>query len=151
MHTTLSLCRYYSRMLPGLAVMFVLLGSAAGAEDNLQATRDVYQVVILRRGPKARSFTQDELRKMEAAHQAFLQRQVDSGKLVAIGPFADQADPTYRGMCLYRAGGVEEARKLAEGDPAVVAGRVRVEVMTWMTPRGWLAFPLLAGATSSAP
>lgn len=151
MHPSASLRRFQNALRLGWAAMFVLWAGTARAEDAVQASRESYQVVILRRGPKASSFTQEELRKMEAEHQAFLQRQLESGKLVAIGPFANQEDPTYRGMCLYRAGSVAEARKLAEGDPAVAAGRVRVEVMTWVTPKGWLAFPLLAGFTSAAP
>ena len=53
-------------------------------------------------------------------------------------------------MCLYQAGSVAEARRLAEADPAVQSGRVRVEVMTWMTVQGALAFPFRPNAPSSA-
>jgi hypothetical protein len=44
-------------------------------------------------------------------------------------------------MCVYRVGSIDEARKLAEDDPAVKAGRLRVEVMTWYVQKGYMAFP----------
>jgi hypothetical protein len=40
-------------------------------------------------------------------------------------------------MCLY-ATGLEETRALAAEDPAVLAGRLSVEVLTWLTPKGLL-------------
>jgi hypothetical protein len=36
--------------------------------------------------------------------------------------------------------GLEEARALAEQDPAVGAGRLAVEVLTWYFPRGEVEF-----------
>ncbi len=147
-------------MILRVAALIVLFsGSAALADEKAGAPpvpaastngRDAYQVVILRRGPKAADFTKAELQKMEGAHQAHLQQLMESGRLLVVGPFADQADPSYRGMCLYQAGSVAEARRLAEADPAVQSGRVRVEVMTWMTVQGALAFPFRANAPSSA-
>jgi hypothetical protein len=44
-------------------------------------------------------------------------------------------------VCLYRVGSVEEARKLAEQDPAVQAGQLRVEAMTWWYGKGYMTFP----------
>lgn len=148
-------------MILRVAALIVLFsGSAALADEKAVAAppvpaastngRDAYQVVILRRGPKAADFTKAELQKMEGAHQAHLQQLMESGRLLVVGPFADQADTSFRGMCLYQAGSVAEARRLAEADPAVQSGRVRVEVMTWMTVQGALAFPFRANAPSSA-
>ena len=61
--------------------------------------------------------------------------------MVVAGPFAEQDDKTAEGLCLYRTGSVAEARSLAEADPAVKAGRLRVEAMTWYTEKGALTFP----------
>jgi hypothetical protein len=52
-------------------------------------------------------------------------------------------------MCLYRAP-LEEARRLAEQDPAVKAGVLQVEVFTWYVEKGALAFPI-AEAMHPAP
>jgi hypothetical protein len=46
-----------------------------------------------------------------------------------------------RGLTLFRVGSLEDARRLAEDDPAVRAGRLVVEVMTWLCPRGTMARP----------
>jgi len=44
---------------------------------------------------------------------------------------------------------VPAARRLAEADPAVAAGRLEVEVMTWYTQKGALAFPLFEELSAS--
>jgi hypothetical protein len=62
---------------------------------------DSLTLVILRRGPKASEFSDEEL-------------------------------------------DFEETRELAEQDPSVQVGRLAVEVMTWGTPKGELAFPRLS-------
>ncbi len=56
------------------------------------------------------------------------------------GPLVDQPDDSWRGMCLYRVGSLTEARRLAELDPAVRAGRFCVEVMHWYTEKGLFTF-----------
>ena len=52
----------------------------------------------------------------------------------------DQSDPTMRGMSVYTVG-PDEARRLAEQDPAVRAGRFRVDVARWAVAAGRIAFP----------
>jgi hypothetical protein len=39
-----------------------------------------------------------------------------------------------RGLAFYRTGSLGDARRLAEQDPAVRAGRLAIEVMTWWCP-----------------
>ena len=51
------------------------------------------------------------------------------------GPFSEQPDETWRGFCLYTVE-LAEARRLAESDPSVQAGRMAVDVMAWWTARG---------------
>jgi len=65
----------------------------------------------------------------------------ESGKMVIAGPFSNQADPAFRGACIYRVATPEEARSLAEQDPIVKAGQLRVEVMTWWVGKGYMTFP----------
>lgn len=100
-----------------------------------------YQLVLLRRGPRATEIPESELEAIQKAHIGHLDKMAEEGAIVAAGPFDDQSDDSFRGMCLYRVGSVEEARTLAEQDPAVKAGRLRVEVMTWMTAKGYVTFP----------
>ncbi len=100
---------------------------------------DQYAFVLLRRGPRAAEFTDEELGVLQAAHLAHLDGLTARGKLVAGGPFSDQSDESLRGFCLY-ATSLDEARELAESDPSVRAGRMAVDVMTWWTKKGSVSF-----------
>ncbi len=97
--------------------------------------------MLLERPAKPTEYPEAKLQEIQAAHLAHLRRMAREGHLVVAGPFDDQDDLGKRGLALYRVGGVEEARRLAEADPAVRAGRLKVEVMTWYTEKGALAFP----------
>lgn len=101
---------------------------------------DRYSFVLLRRGPRALEFSEEELDRLQAAHLAHLDAMRERGVLLAAGPFRDQEDETFRGICIYRTG-LEETRELANSDPSVQAGRMRVEVVTWLTEAGAVAFP----------
>ena len=57
------------------------------------------------------------------------------------GPVSDQPDPSLRGLTFYRTGSLEEARRLAEADPAVRAGRLAVDIMIWYCPPGTMREP----------
>ena len=46
-----------------------------------------------------------------------------------------------RGLTFFCVGSVAEARRLAEDDPAVRAGRLAVDVMTWWCPAGTMTRP----------
>lgn len=98
---------------------------------------DAYTFVLLRRGPRAADYTDEELEEIQAGHLAFLDEMRDQGHLLLSGPFRDQEDETKRGFCVYRTG-VEQTRALTEQDPAIKAGRLNVEVMTWLTRKGAL-------------
>ena len=101
---------------------------------------DRYSLVLLRRGPRALEFSEEELDRLQAAHLAHLDAMRERGALLSAGPFRDQEDETFRGICIYRTG-LEETRELANSDPSVQAGRMRVEVVTWLTPAGEVVFP----------
>jgi uncharacterized protein YciI len=101
---------------------------------------DRYTLVLLRRGARALDFSEEELEKLQAQHLAYLDAMRQRGVMLVGGPFDDQADETFRGMSLYRTD-LEETRRLAEADPSVQAGRMAVDVMTWLTQKGELAFP----------
>jgi uncharacterized protein YciI len=86
---------------------------------------DAYTFVLLRRGPRANDFADDELEELQRGH------------LVLAGPFRDQEDETKRGFGIYRTG-LEETQRLTDQDPSVRAGRMAVEAMTWLTEKGTL-------------
>ena len=111
------------------------------AADTAPVEMEAYQLVLLKRPANRPELPEERVAEIQKAHMAHLERLALEGRIVAAGPFGDQDDPAMRGLALYRVGSVEEARRLAEEDPAVQAGRLEVEVMTWYTAKGWVVFP----------
>jgi uncharacterized protein len=81
------------------------------------------------------------LERIQQEHLAYHARLRESGHVVTNGPLTDQPDESLRGLTFYRTGSLEEARRLAEADPAVKAGRLAVEVMNWYCAPGNMRLP----------
>jgi len=114
----------------------------AAAPAAQQVEFESYQLVLLQRPEHPREYAADKLEEIQQAHLAHLRHLAEAGKLVVAGPFDNQPDPRLRGLALFRVGSIEEARQLAESDPAVKAGRLEVVVMTWYTEKGAMTFPI---------
>ena len=84
---------------------------------------------------------EQELDALQTRHLAYRAELARQGVLVANGPFAEQSDPSYRGMSVFACDAAEAAR-LSDGDPSVAAGRLTYDVMEWWVRAGSLAFPL---------
>jgi uncharacterized protein YciI len=102
---------------------------------------EAYELVFLRRPENAPAYDDAELERIQHEHLAHHGRLRESGHVVTNGPVSDQPDPALRGLTFYRTGSLEEARQLAEADPAVVAGRLTIEIMTWYCPPGTMTRP----------
>jgi uncharacterized protein len=100
-----------------------------------------YELVILRRPANATEYDDETLDRIQADHLRFHARLREAGQVVTNGPVRDQPDESMRGLTFYRVGSVEEARRLAEQDPSVQAGRLVVDVMTWLCPAGTMVQP----------
>jgi uncharacterized protein YciI len=98
-----------------------------------------FSFVLLRRGPRAQEFSEEELDRLQEAHLGHLKDMKERGVMAVAGPFSEQPDDTWRGFCLYTVD-LEEARRLAEEDPSVQAGRMAVEVFSWWTKKGAISF-----------
>jgi uncharacterized protein YciI len=96
-----------------------------------------YSFVLLKRGPRAMEFSDEELDRLQAEHLGHLNAMRERGAMLIAGPFSEQPDDSLRGFCLYKSS-LEETRRLAESDPSVQAGRMAVDVMTWWTGLGAL-------------
>lgn len=134
-----------SEMFAALCALAVTLLPALPAHADPQkgdTQFESYQLILLRRRPDAPKLSDADSQALQKKHLAHLTKMAEAGKLVVAGPFEHQDDETLRGLCLYRVGSLDEARKLAEQDPAVQAGRLRVEAMTWWTEKGALTFPV---------
>jgi hypothetical protein len=98
---------------------------------------DAYTVVFLRRPPDAPRLSEEELDQLQLEHLAFNARMRAEGHAVITGPLRGQADESLRGIDVFRTS-VEETRKLLQQDAMVKAGRLAVEVCTWLMPAGAL-------------
>jgi uncharacterized protein len=107
---------------------------------GVPATFDVRTVVYLRRGEHPPELDDEASTALHHAHLAHLADLGRRGIVAANGPLLDQSDSTMRGMSVYTVG-PDEARRLAEQDPAVRAGRFRVDVARWAVAAGRIAFP----------
>jgi uncharacterized protein YciI len=92
-----------------------------------------YYLVFLLKGPN-RGQDSTEAAKIQEAHLAHLTKMYNEGKMAIAGPLLDDQD--LRGICVYDVKTLEEAKALAEADPAVKTGRLKVEVHPWMSMRG---------------
>lgn len=109
---------------------------AAEAPPNMEK----YYVVLLKRPANAPHLDDAAKEALQKQHLGHLRAMYEAGKLVLAGPFDEQRDETLRGMCLYRVASLDEARKLAESDPAVKAGRLVVEAFAWWVEKGAVSF-----------
>jgi len=100
---------------------------------------DRYTVTLLMLRPDAPEMTEDEAGELQDRHLAHGADLQDQGIILARGPLTDQDDPRFRGLSIWSVD-AETAREHAERDPAVLAGRLSVQVQTWMMPAGNLRF-----------
>src|SRR5688500_16104408 len=110
---------------------------------------DRHTLVLLVRRRDAPELTDVEAEKLQQRHLAFRADLRDRGYLIAGGPLVDQDDERLRGFSIMTCD-LETARRLSNEDPAVRAGRLAVEVMTWMVPAGNVRFDNVPAPRSMA-
>ena len=117
--------------------------------SNAAMEFDRHTLVLLMLRPDAPEHTDDEAAALQDRHLAFRAKLRDDGYLIAGGPLVDQDDERLRGVSIM-ACDPETARRLSNDDPAVQAGRLAVEVMTWMVPAGNVSFEKVRAPRSLA-
>jgi uncharacterized protein YciI len=100
-------------------------------ESGPPAGFDEYQLVLLERSATAPDLDEEAAASLQRRHLGHFAKMRRAGLMTVAGPIRD--DDAIAGICLYRAGTIERARRLAEDDPAVRAGRFSVRVMRWFT------------------
>ncbi len=108
----------------------IVYGQSPEAKDGEMKT---YYLVLLKKGPD-RMQDSSTVARIQEGHMAHLHKMADAGKMNIAGPLMEDGD--IRGICIYNTASLEEARQLAEEDPAVRSGRLLVEIHPWYAMKG---------------
>ncbi len=99
---------------------------------------DEHTVIFLVRPDEAPTFGEEELDRLQVEHLTYLRELMRRGTLIANGPLIEQTDERLRGISIYSAA-LAEALELANADPMVRAGRLRIDGARWLTASGDVA------------
>jgi uncharacterized protein YciI len=114
-----------------------------------QVQFDRHTLVLLVLRPDAPELTDEEATELQDRHLAFRADLREQGYIVAGGPLDDQDDKRLRGVSIMSCD-PETARRISNEDPAVQAGRLAVQVMTWMVPAGNVRFERVSAPRSTS-
>jgi len=95
---------------------------------------DAFQLILLRTPDGAPDYDDETADRIQREHLAFYRSMRETGHVVTNGPVRDQPDEALRGIAIFAENSLDRARELAGTDPAVLAGRLEVEAMTWWCP-----------------
>ena len=105
--------------------------SSAHTQENVPPGMKKYFFGLLVKGPN-RDQAEAEAEKLQEQHLAYIRQQFETGRYVLAGPFLD--DGYIRGVLVINAGSKEEAEEIVSHDPAVRAGRMKVELHPALLP-----------------
>ncbi|MGC6420500.1 MAG: YciI family protein [Chitinophagales bacterium] len=88
-----------------------------------------YFLCHLYRGDQAHEFNEEELEAIQSGHLNHINSLANEGKIAIAGPMGD--DDELRGIIIFHTESLEEAIALQENDPAIIAGRLRMEIRPW--------------------
>jgi len=94
-------------------------------------TRYVFGMLVA--GPN-QSHTPEEAKEIQAGHMGHISKMHEAGKLAIAGPFSGGG--ARRGVFLFKLDTLEAAQALSAEDPAVKAGRLKIETFFWTVPTG---------------
>ncbi len=114
-----------------IATCLIISSAFIYAQDTTRARVDQtemkqYYMVLLYRGDKWTPEQNDSTRMIQEGYMQNIRQLAQEGKLILAGPFLDNTD--LRGLFLFDVDTMEEAKILCDSDPAVLAGRLRVEI-----------------------
>jgi uncharacterized protein YciI len=115
-------------VLPWMTQKGVLLGI-----KTISPTEN-YFLGFLKRGDKWSPDETPERQRIQDAHLANIKKLGDTGKLVCAGPFLEDTD--LRGIFVFKVSTAQEANELTNTDPAVQAGRLKIELHPWKVNAG---------------
>ena len=100
---------------------------------------DTYTITLLLLRDDAPQLSEAEEVALQDAHMAHLADLHEAGHLLAAGPVLGEPDRKLRGFSILNVD-PERALELKSADPAVRAGRYRIEAHAWTLPSGLMSF-----------
>ena len=114
-------------------------GLLAAAEETPQYEMGHYILGLLRKGPNWGAGDKQENARIQEGHMANIGRMAALGKLAVAGPLTDNGD--IRGIFIFKAATIEEAKALVANDPAVKSGHLVLELHPWFAAAGLRVAP----------
>lgn len=110
------------------------LSAQQNDEPKSKTEMMTYYMVFLYRGDKWTPEKTAETEAIQKGHLANITKLHEEGKLILAGPFLD--DKELRGIFVMKTNSYEETDSLCNTDPAVKAGRLKVEIKPWYSAKG---------------
>ena len=92
-----------------------------------------YFMAILKTGPN-RDHSAEEAAEIQKGHMENISLLAEQKKICVAGPFGDQGE--MRGILIFNVPTMEEVEALVAQDPAVIAGRLILDVHPWWAAKG---------------
>ena len=117
-----------------LAFLTPLLFAADEKKPEPKYEMTNYIMGLLRRAPNWTAASTEETQRIQEGHMANIRKMAATGKLIVAGPFTDNG--VLRGVLIFQNTSMDEAKAMADQDPAVKAGRLVVELHPWFAAAG---------------
>lgn len=95
---------------------------------------ETYWFGFLRTPANAPTFDEAKSKEIQAGHMANINAMAATGDLVLAGPIAEKGD--FRGVFIFRTKDKAKVEEMASKDPAIKAGRLKLELFQWQTAKG---------------
>ena len=119
----------FSLVLISLQLNLMAQRTFAMKEGDTTFVMKEYFLCHLYRGDQVHEFSEEELETIQSGHLNHINTLANEGKIAIAGPMGD--DDELRGIIIFHAESLEEAIALQEKDPAIIAGRLRMEIRPW--------------------
>lgn len=91
-----------------------------------------YYLAIYVKGPKYNAAQTPEQTELTKAHLRYIRRMIEEKKYMFAGPFIENGDN--QGMAIVAAATAQEAKRIADSDPAIASGHMAVRLQPVMLP-----------------
>ena len=107
---------------------------APSAPPGFEIPKDMttYYVALYVKGPSYLATDSPEHTALTQRHLKYIRRMIEERKYMFAGPLLDGGDK--QGLAVISAPNAEEAKRIAEGDPAIAAGHMAIELHPAMLP-----------------